>query len=211
MVAQAVQCHGSGATGEAERLYNQALTVSPSHPVANYNLALLLIEQGRFKAARLRLLALLKAAPQDAAAHYTLGKVFRAENEPLKSLFHLRRALDLAPDRLETHIELIEAYGRLARLDDARQAATAARARFPGQADIPAKLGLVLLRAGLPDEARPLLLAALEAKPDHVLALYNLAKLTDEQGDPGAALDLYRSARTIDPAFEPTANKRNEL
>ena len=63
------------------------------------------------------LLALLKAAPQDAAAHYTLGKVFRTENEPLKSLFHLRRALDLAPDGLETHIELIEAYGRLARLE----------------------------------------------------------------------------------------------
>jgi protein O-GlcNAc transferase len=211
IVERALQAHAAGATGEAERLYTQALAASPAHGLANYNLALLLIEQGRFRPARGRLLSLLKAQPQDAAAHYTLGKVFQAEGALVKSLFHLRRALALAPDRPETHIELIATYGQLGRLDDARAIAANAPAQLPGQAAIATKLGLVLLTAGQADEARGWFERALQADPRHVLALYNLARLTDEQGDPGAALELYRQAGNLDPAFEPAVFNLAEL
>jgi len=211
IVAQAIQCHASGAVGQAERLYNQVLAADPSHAIANYNLALLLIESGRLRAARARLLSLVKAQPRDGAANYTLAKVFQAEGALTKSLFHFRRAIELEPDRLETYLELIAIYGRLGRLADARQTAASATARFPGQAEVPTKFALVLVAAGLLEEAKRLFGAALAANPNYVLALYNLAKLTDEQGDPQAALELYRKARALDPAFEPAAFNFVEL
>src|SRR4029077_13931234 len=167
IVAQDIQCHASGAIGQAERLYNQVLAAAPSHAIASYNLALLLIESGRLRAARARLLSLVKAQPRDGAANYTLAKVFQAEGALTKSLFHFRRAIDLEPDRLETYLELIAIYGRLGRLDDARQTAASATARFPGQAEVPTKFALVLVAAGLLEEAKRLFGAALAANPNH--------------------------------------------
>ena len=102
IVEQAIGFHFGGAKGEAERLYKQVLAADPSHPVAGYNLALLLIDSGRFSAARVKLLSLIKARPADAAVHHTLGKVFHAEGALTKSLFHFRRALELEPARLDT-------------------------------------------------------------------------------------------------------------
>ena len=208
---QAQRAHVSGASGEAERLYTQILAVAPAHTIANHNLALLLIESGRLKAARARLLSLLKAEPKDAAANYMLGKVFQAEGMLTKSQLHLRRALELDPDRRETYIELIATYSRLGRLADAQKIGALATARFPHEAEVPVKLGIALVAAGRPDDAKLSFHSALEADPESVLALYNLAKLTDEQRDPSAALALYRRAATVDPTFEPAAFNLAEL
>ena len=211
LVEQGIACHFGGAKGEAERLYKQALAADPYHPIAGYNLALLLIEQGRLAAARVKLLSLVKVQPADAAAHHTLGKLFLAEGALTKSLFHLRRALELEPARLDTYLELIDAYRVLGRIDDARQIADIAGARFPGQAEVPTKLGIVLLTAGKREEAGRLFQAALALNPGFVVALYNLAKLTDEEGDRAAALALYRKACSLDPDFEPAAFNLLEL
>ncbi|HXQ39777.1 MAG TPA: tetratricopeptide repeat protein [Candidatus Udaeobacter sp.] len=211
IVEQAIGCHFGGAKGEAERLYKQVLAADPSHPIAGYNLALLLIDQGRLAAARVKLLALVKVRPADAAAHHTLGKVFLAEGAMTKSLFHFRRALELEPARLDTYLELIDAYRLLVRLDDARQVAAIAAARFPRHAEVPTKLGIAFLTAGMREEAGRLFQAALALNPGFVVALYNLAKLTDEEGDRGAALELYRKACSADPAFEPAAFNLLEL
>jgi protein O-GlcNAc transferase len=211
IVGQALECHGRGALGQAERLYNQVLAANPSHPIANYNLALLLIDSGRFRAARMKLLSLIKAQPGDAAANYTLGKVYQAEGALTKGLFNFRRALELEPGRLETYLELIATLGQLGRHDQARQMAARAAAQFPKHAEIPTKLALMLVAAGMLDEAEVLLRSALALNPNYVLALYNLAKLSDERGDPGAALEIYRKAFSIDPAFEPAVFNLAEL
>jgi protein O-GlcNAc transferase len=211
IIDQATACHFGGAKGEAERLYKQVLAADPSHPIAGYNLALLLIDSGRLGAARAKLLSLVKARPADAAAHHTLGKVFLAEGTLTKSLFHFRRALELEPARLDTYLELIDAYRELGRLDDARQVADIAAARFPQHAEVPTKLGIALLTAGRREEARRLFQAAVALNPGFVVALYNLAKLTDEEGDRATALEIYRKARGVDPGFEPAAFNLLEL
>src|SRR5579871_4501480 len=195
IIDQATACHFGGAKGEAERLYKQVLAIDPSHPIAGYNLALLLIDSGRLGAARAKLLSLVKARPADAPAHHTLGKVFLAEGTLTKSLFHFRRALELEPARLDTYLELIDTYRELGRLDDARQVADIAAARFPQHAEVPTKLGIAFLTAGQREEARRLFQAAVALNPGFVVALYNLAKLTDEEGDRATALEIYRKAR----------------
>ncbi len=211
ILEQAVLAHQTGAVGKAEQLYGQILAASPLHPVATYNLALLLIDSGRPRAARTKLQALVKARPRDGAAHYTLGKIFQSEGAATKSLFHFSHALALQPERLETYLELIATFGRLQRLDDARQIAAQASLRFPGRPEVPAKLGVVFLTADLKDEAKRLFQAAVDMNPGYVLALYNLAKLADEQGDLATALKLYREARALDPASEPASFNFNEL
>jgi protein O-GlcNAc transferase len=211
VVSQALAAHQTGALGEAERLYNRVLAASPDHPLASYNLALILVDSGRLRAARIRLQSFLKAQPQDAPAYYTLGKVFQAEGDLIKSIDHFRRAQALAPDQLDTYLELIGTYGRLGRFDDAREIATVASRQRPRAAEIPTKLGLAMLTANRPGEAREQFERALAVNPRHVLALYNLGKLTDELGDPGAALALYRRARDHDPSFEPAAFNIAEL
>ena len=208
---EAVQAHAAGATGRAEKLYGQVLAADPHHPLANYNLALLLISSGRLKPARVRLLSLLKASPDDAAAHHTLAMIFRSEGELGKSEVHFRRALALDPKRIDTVLELIETYGRLRRLDDARRIADRVETTHSGKADIATKLGLAFIAAGEQPAARVQFEAALKANPNHVLALYNLGKLCDEQGDAESALALYRRAQAADPAFEPAAFNIAEL
>src|SRR5258706_10848338 len=153
VVSQALAAHQTGALGEAARLYNRVLAASPDHPVPSYNLAFILVDSGRLRAARIRLQSLLKAQPQDAPAHYTLGKVFQAEDDLIKSLYHLRRAQELAPDQLDTYLELIGTYGRLGRFDDAREIAAVAGRQLPRAAEIPTKLGLAMLTANRLGEA----------------------------------------------------------
>jgi predicted O-linked N-acetylglucosamine transferase (SPINDLY family) len=212
MIAQAVAWHRDGDLARAERLYAQIEQASRNHPVAALNHALLLADTGRQRAAIAKLQTLVKAHPADAAAHFALGRLLGADAGPtVASAYHLRRAVELEPARLDAQLELIGAYGALKRLPDARLAAQQAMARFPGRPEPQTQLGIAAVAAGEPAEARRLLEAAVAQHPAYAPALYNLARLLDDLGDIGAALALYRRARIADPGFEPAAFNAGDL
>jgi predicted O-linked N-acetylglucosamine transferase (SPINDLY family) len=211
-MAEALHHHRAGDLGRAERIYAQIQTVARHHPLATLNHALLMADTGRRRAGIAKLQALAKAHPDNAPAHRYLGRMLAAEGgASAASLYHLRRAAELDPADIATHLELIAACGRLKRLADARDAAATAMARFPNRPEPPLQLGLAALDAGQRGAARDLLEAAVAAHPRHAPTLYNLARLLDDLGDLPAALALYRRARAADPEFEPAAFNAGDL
>jgi protein O-GlcNAc transferase len=211
VLRQAIHCHEQGNLADAEALYARVLAAVPGQPVAGCNLAAILFASGRARAAVARLQDVLKAAPDHAASHHALGRMLRADGPTTKSLFHLRRAIQLDPDLLAAHLDLIGACGALGRLPDARQAAAAAATRFPHRPEPPTQLGVAAVAAGDPAEARAVLEAAVARHPHYAPALYNLARLLDDLGQMEAALALYRRARIADPGFEPAAFNAGDL
>ncbi len=212
MLAQAVQCHRGGDLAQAERLYAQIQSISRNHPVATLNHALLLADTGRARAAIAKLQALAKAHPEDAAAHLALSRLLHAEGGPSAAgLYHLRRAVELEPERLDAHLELIGAYGAQRRLPEAAAAAAAAALRFPGRPEPATQLGVAAVAAGDMAEARRRLEDAVARYADYAPALYNLARLLDDQGELAAALVLYRGARAADADFEPATFNAGDL
>jgi protein O-GlcNAc transferase len=212
LFAQAVHHHRGGDLARAEQFYAQVQMLCPNHPSATLNHALLLANGGRQRAAVAKLQGLVKAHPQDAAAHLALSRMLASEAGPtLNGLYHLRRAVELDPTRLAAHVDLIGSYGALRRLPEARRAAEAAMALFPDRPEPQTQLGVAAVSAGEPAAARDILEAVVARHPHDAPALYNLARLLDDQGEMAAALALYRRARIADPAFEPAAFNAGDL
>jgi len=166
---------------------------------AEYAAARELARAGRWRQAAAKLEALLAAHPDNADLHQSLGQMLRRQGKLLQGVHHLRLALRLQPDSLELHLDLIAGLGDLRRLDEARELAAVAQARFPGVAEIPIQMGVALAVSARPAEAQGWLEAALAISPEQPVALYNLAQVLDAQGGFEAALDLYRRAYRADP------------
>ncbi len=202
VMARAVHAHGLGDRATAERLYGEVLSVAPHHAAAAYNLALLLAESGRERAAAARLAALLKRHPDDPAAHMTLGKLLLAEGNPARGHYHLRRAVDLDPTQREAWLSLIEAHGRAGQLERATEAADRAAAHFPTDPALRVQLAAAAVACGDRAAAVRAYEAALAHDPGFPPALFGLGVQRDDAGDSAAALALYRRAREAAPDYE---------
>jgi Flp pilus assembly protein TadD len=74
---------------------------------------------GRYDEAERILRELLDADPDWVDAHQELGRTFGFRGEFNESIIHLRRALELAPERFELRGDLAMTYSILGRQDDA--------------------------------------------------------------------------------------------
>jgi len=205
---QAVQYHYAGAWLEAEQLYKRVLKAHPRHRDSIFNLAVLQVGSGKARSAKSLLDSLLHARPDDGDAHHLYAKLLEQEGETRKASHHFARAARLMPGRLEVHLDLIRIYGMLRRIDDARLAAEQALRQFPDSAEIRLQLGVALVGgAETRGEARALFEAVLRIHPEHPLALYSLAGIAHDAGEPAESLNLYGRARAADHDFKlPPAN-----
>jgi protein O-GlcNAc transferase len=212
VLEQAVRCHRGGDLARAESLYVQIQTACRNHPLATLNHAMLLAQTGRERTAIVKLRGLVKAHPNEAQAHHALSLLLSEDGiATIAGIYHLRRAVELDPNQLNKHLELIGGYGALKRMVDARQAAAAAMQLFPRRPEPETQLGVAAIAAGEHDEGLRVLQAAVERHPQYAPALYNLARVLDDLGRMEASLALYRRARTADPGFEPAAFNAGDL
>lgn len=116
-----------------------------------------------------------------------------------------------AGTQLEPYVDLIRCYGIAKRLDDARHVSEIANKQFPDRGDVFVQLGVVIATSGQLEGAKRLFAAALDLTPHLPLALYNLARIADAQGEPGKALRLYRSARAADRESKLPDTNRGDL
>ena len=205
---QAVQYHQAGARFEAEQLYKTVLKAHPRHRDSIFNLALLQAESGKVRSAKSLLDGLRRARPDDGDAHHMNAQMLERDGEIRKASHHLARAARLMPGRLDVHLDLVRIYGMLRRIDDARLAAEQALRQFPDSAEIRLQLGVALVGgAETRGEAHALFEAVLRIHPEHPLALYSLAGIAHDAGEPAESLNLYRRARAADHDFRlPPAN-----
>lgn len=83
--------------GEAEDTYRRAVKLDPELVSARFNLALLLHQTGRQRAATQQLRKVLDTDRRHAWSHYQLGTIFGERGRRTKAVRHYRRALTLDP------------------------------------------------------------------------------------------------------------------
>jgi len=89
--------HTSGRLKEAKVLYEKALTADPGFVSALNNLAVILMAEKDYAAARLRLEKATRLAPECVDACYNLACLFALTDAPEQGLKYLKRALALEP------------------------------------------------------------------------------------------------------------------
>ncbi len=78
--------------------FKKALSLNPNHKDALFNLAEIFLQLEKFPKAKDYVLKLLKISPDDWAVHDILSECYNFEGFYDKSLQHLSRAINLAPD-----------------------------------------------------------------------------------------------------------------
>jgi tetratricopeptide (TPR) repeat protein len=158
-----------------------ALRLQPKDIDTLFNLAHVLISNGKLQEGRERLQDLLALADGHAEAHYLLGRV----------LLETTR-LDGELDAVEEHLQ------RALQID-------------PGHAQALAQLGLLRLREGLPKKAIPLFRQALELRPEDLLARYNLGRAYLQSGNRREGQRLLLEFRALEGASRDVERVRRLL
>ena len=142
-------------------------------------------------------------APTVAAPRLYLGQFLLMAEDTSAAMPYFRRAAELEPQNVATHVAVADASLRMGRLEEAERAARRALAI---QANSPtpsccSRTHICSGRAGPEDlrEARALLEQAVLAAPNDVLAHYNLGRAALRAGEPPAPPPPW-SARWPDPA-----------
>jgi tetratricopeptide (TPR) repeat protein len=113
-----------GQLDDAVAHYRRAMQLMPQSALPHMNLADVLLARGDREEARENYLAAIAANPGSADAHYRLGMFFAAEKEMGNAILHLREAVRLRPDSVQSLNSLawILATARDGRLRDGADA-----------------------------------------------------------------------------------------
>ncbi|MBV9479898.1 MAG: VCBS repeat-containing protein [Acidobacteria bacterium] len=166
-----------GQINQASRYFQQALKVSPHHPIALLNLGNAYRQMKQWDEARNILEQAVVITPDNAEANYSLGMVFAELNDANLAHHYLETALKLRPQYPEALNNLGILYLRTQRRDQA-VGAFEQSIRIAPQFDQPyLNLARVYVLEGNRQKARSLLEALLVQHPGHEQAQRALAEL----------------------------------
>jgi len=143
-------------------------------------------------------LALVRARPDDAAAHHNLGNFYAARRAYDRAVACYERAFALLPNNVAPLVNAALAHNAAGRNEEAAECLRRALKVEPGNAAAHLNLGLLLGEMGRPREAEASLRAAFDADPQSATAAYNLAVLA-AQDRPAEALGWCRKAVQLRP------------
>ena len=93
-------------------LYQHAISVQPNDDIAHNNLGMMLLRRGRYREAIPQLLTSVRLDPGFANTHQALGLAYAAIGEEPAARMHLRAAIDLSPDLIDSYLRLAESLRR---------------------------------------------------------------------------------------------------
>lgn len=106
---------------EAAAEYRQELKISPDHAPAMVQLALMDVEESRLDEGSTLAKQAIVLEPNNALAHYAMGRVLLAQEQWQKSAAELELARKLAPESANVRFHLAVAYKNLGRVGDAQR------------------------------------------------------------------------------------------
>jgi tetratricopeptide (TPR) repeat protein len=140
-------------------------------------------------------------APQDAAAHGSLGSVLNALGRHAEALPQIRKAIALNSGNAGTYIDLGNALAGLDRHEEALAAYREAAVLAPGLTDAYFNAGNSLVALGRHEDAVIQFEKVLTQSPNHPGALNNLGSLFMLLRRPEAALECFKRALSGQPKF----------
>jgi tetratricopeptide (TPR) repeat protein len=185
----------------AELDYRAALKAKPEHPVARYDLALLLSKTGGLDEAERLLEKLVAAGPgaSDGEAHALLGRVLLRRGNLPAARAALERALALDATLAAAETDLGVVRLEQGDLEAARATFDRVIARKPDYAPAFNNRGNVRVAEGKIEEAKVDYERALEIDPSYADAHYNYALLAERFGNYLYAIEEYHRVLEIDP------------
>ena len=144
------------------------------------------------------LLALIRARPDDSAAHHNLGNFYAARREYDRAVACYERAFQLLPDNIAPLVNASLVHNAAGQNDKAEDCLRRALKLEPNNPAANLNLGLLLGEMGRPREAEAALRTAFQADAQSATAAYNLAVLVAPDR-PAEAVEWCRKAAQLRP------------
>ncbi|HET9479053.1 MAG TPA: tetratricopeptide repeat protein [Pyrinomonadaceae bacterium] len=145
---------GAGLTPEALEAYRKAVELDPESTLTRYGLGYLYWKLYRYDDAERELLEVLRRAPNDPRASFTLGDLYLTRGDAQRALPLLETARAAYPNEFDTRFALGRALILTGNLDRGIDELRAAVALDDGIADGHFQLGRALIKAGRNEEGK---------------------------------------------------------
>ena len=155
--------------------------------------------EGQTGKARVQLEQVLQRQPQNADAMHLLGLIAYHENDQVRAVGMLERAVATNSKVASFHGDLGEVYRALGRYEDAIACCRRALDLNPSYPQALNSLGIALYQNGEIAEAETKFLEAIRLDGGFVGALLNLGRLVEAQGRLDEAVEAYRKAIRSNP------------
>jgi len=197
---KALHHHQAGRIAEAEAGYHAVLAVTPGHPHANNNLALILRGRGAHAEALARYHLAVDQTPRDPQVHSNLGCLLVDMGRHAEAQAALRHAIELKPDYAEAHFNLGNALRADGDNDGALACYTEALRLKPDMASALSNMGDLLKGRAELSRAVECFMAALRAAPQMPEPCNNLGETLKEQGRITEAVAVFQKGLALHPA-----------
>jgi protein O-mannosyl-transferase len=164
---------------EAEGYLRQEMALDQDQSAGNYNMGILLDDEGKVDEAMACLEKTLRLRPEQADAHLLMGWFLDEKNREAEAMDQLREAIRLAPDDFRAHQNLGNLLAKAGRLEEAAGELGAALKLAPDNAGIYVALGYVQGRRGELLAARACFERALSLDPGNAEAKKGLGSIAE--------------------------------
>jgi tetratricopeptide (TPR) repeat protein len=180
-------------------LYTATLQKNPGCWMADYNLGIVLSEQGEADQAIDHYRRAVALRPDYAEAHYNLGRLLVEQGQLNEAIAHYERAAAINPDDAEAQNNLGVTLFGIGRADEAIAHYQQALQIRPGYAEASCNLANTLIAKGDFDGAIARYTTCLAAVPDQEEARYNLASALLRKGRADEAIIQYQKVLRMHP------------
>jgi tetratricopeptide (TPR) repeat protein len=191
----------SGMYADIETLWRTTLDRNPDCWMADNNLGMLMLNQGKLQEAIPMFRDAIRADPGFSDAHYNLGLALAQAGQFSGAIEQYVKALEIEPSFPEAYNNLAGLLDRSGHPDEAIGYYQKALEINGHDAEAWNNLGGVLVRKGDLDQGIVDLKKALEIKPAYAEAHYNLGIAYRQKGEPGEAIAEYEKALEIKADF----------
>ena len=200
LLRQASDAWNKGDVQSADRAVQQALRLKPNHAGALRRMATIYQFRGDTTKALSFLKKSAKATPSDGTLQLSLAGMYEQEGDGPGAIEAYRRAAALLPNEPRGLCGQASVLERMHLLDEAKESATQALAKFPDSAIAATIMARILRRQGDPEGARSLLEQSLGKRSlppeDEYPAAFEYAKLLDTLGEYDLAFEAFSRANT---------------
>jgi len=200
-IREAFALHQAGKSGDAENHYRRILRARPGNVDALYLLGEIANRSGRHERAIELIGKAIAANDKVAMFHHELGSALRAQRDLVRAEQSYRRAIELAPDDLQSLSELGDLQLDQGKAGAAEQTFRELQRRAPGLLAASVNLGSALMAQNRLDEAEQCLNEALKLDPFCVPALSNLGVVAMKRRNVPGARQLLERALEFDPLY----------
>ena len=189
---------GQNRTREALNLLGDANQIAGDSSARFMLISLAMSQAGKMDRAEPPIRAAIRLDPNNATAHYFLGRLLYTDNRFDEAIVETQKTIDLSPDFVRAYENMGLCYEGKYRLDEAKRwylKAIDAQSNSPAKSEWPMlDLAILLMHENHYTEAKPLLEQALAINPLNTQALVQMGALYEADGEIERALDEYRAA-----------------